>query len=140
MRIDRLLELIKIYKLTDKVKFTGAIPKAEVGLFLSQGDVMINTTNYESFGISTMEAAACGLCIVTTDAGELPFLWEDGVDALIVPKNDPAAMAHAVLRILREPELAKKLSMNARKKAENHDWCVIMPLWESTITQIFHSS
>lgn len=131
--------LLDDLQLSDQVKIIGAIPKADVGSYLSEGDIFLNTTNYESFGVSTLEAAACALCIVTTDAGELPFLWEDGVDALIVPKNNADAMSDSVLRILDEPALARKLSANARKKAEDHDWSMIMPQWELIYSNIVNA-
>ncbi len=124
------------YKLEDKVVFTGPIPKEKVGEYLSHGDVFLNTTLYESFGVSVLEAAACGLCIVTTNVGELPYLWENDVDALFVPPTDPEAMASAVKRILEEPGLAEKLSTNARKKAEQYDWSVILPQWERIIDSV----
>ena len=77
-----------------------------------------------------MEAAACGLPIVTTDAGELAYLWQNGMDAMVVPVGDARAMAAVVRRILTEPKLAEKLSVNARRKAESFDWAVILPQWE----------
>ena len=61
---------------------------------------------------------------------------EDGVDALLVPPNDPNAMAAAVKRILTEPGLAEQLSRNARKKAESFDWSVILPQWEKLINSV----
>jgi len=128
--------LIQAYKLEDKVHFTGAIPKRNVGQLLSQGHIFLNTTNYESFGVSVLEAAACGLCIVTTNVGELSYLWEDGVDALLVPPNDPDAMAVAVKQILTEPGLAEGLSTNARRKAEKYDWSWIFPQWVELINSI----
>lgn len=85
-----------------------------------------------------MEAAACGLCIVTTDAGESPYLWQDGVNALIVPKANPAAMAKAVIRILAESALAEKLSNNARLKAEEYDWSMIIPRWENLFLRVIN--
>jgi glycosyltransferase involved in cell wall biosynthesis len=45
-------------------------------------------------------------------------------------------MAAAVRRILTEPELAAKLSANARKKAEQFDWSVILPQWEKLIEEV----
>ena len=127
---------ISDYKLEDKIVITGPIPKENVGEYLSHGDVFLNTTLYESFGVSVLEAAACGLCIITTNVGELPYLWKNGVDALLVPPNDPTAMAAAVKRTLEEPGLAEKLSTNARKKAEQYDWSVILPQWERIIDSI----
>lgn len=129
-------QLIEKFNLTKSGNIMGAIPKNKVGQYLSEGNVFLNTTNYESFGVSVMEAAACGLCIVTTDAGELPYLWEDGFDALLVPPNNPEAMAAAVKRILVDPGLAKKLSRNARKKAEKFDWEKIIPQWEAVIEEV----
>jgi glycosyltransferase involved in cell wall biosynthesis len=83
-----------------------------------------------------MEAAACGLCIVSTNVGELPLLWQDGHDALLVQPDDSTAMAAAVRRILREPGLAERLSRNARAKAEQFDWAVILPQWERVLAEV----
>lgn len=127
---------IETYSIEENVQLIDAIPKASVPEYLFKGDIFLNTTIYESFGVSVMEAAACGLCIVTTNAGELPLMWEDGVDALIVPTNDINAMASAVRRILIEPGLAEKLSINARKKAESYDWSEVLPLWENLFSQM----
>lgn len=128
-------QLIEKYDLTKSVTITGAIPKDEVGKYLSEGDIFLNTTNYESFGVSVMEAAACGLCIVTTNAGELPILWEDGTNALLVPRDDPDKMAKAIRKILVDPILAMRLSENARKKANFYDWTVIIPQWERLLCE-----
>ena len=115
----------------NNITITGAIKKDQVNHYFQEGCIYINTTNYESFGIAVMEAAACGLCIVTTNVGEMPYLWEDGVDALLVPPDDPVAMTEAVLRILGDAPLARRLSRNARKKAENYDWGEIIPRYEA---------
>lgn len=124
------------YSLGKDVSIIGGVDKKQVPYWLNQADIFINTTRYESFGVSVLEAAACGLPIVTTDAGELPYMWEDGVDALVVPVDDPHAMADAVERILTDPELAGILSANARKKAEGYDWSIIMPQWEALFTEL----
>ena len=136
--LSEVRQLIEKYNLTKSVSIKGAIPKNLIGQYLSEGNVFLNTTSYESFGVSVMEAAACGLCVVTTNAGELPFLWENKLDALIVPMNDSKAMADAVIRILTEPGLAQKLSTNARKKAENYDWSVILPQWEALFEKVLN--
>jgi len=133
---DETMSKIDEYSLHNNVQITGAISKKDVGKFLSKGDIYLNTTMYESFGVAVIEAAACGLCIVTTNVGELSYIWEDGVDALLVPPNNPDAMAAAVRRILKEPGLAENLSRNARKKAESYDWSVILPQWEKLINSV----
>lgn len=120
----------------DALNWIGPVPKSEVPRVLNQGDIFLNTTRYESFGVSVMEAAACGLPIVTTNAGELPYLWQDNHDALVVDVGDASAMAVAVRRILQSPELAGKLSRNARAKAEGCDWSVILPQWEGLFQEL----
>ena len=123
-------ELARELGVEDRVRLVGSVQHEAVPTVLESGDVFLNTTTAESFGVSVMEAAACGLCIVTTDVGELPNLWKDGEDALLVPPSDPEAMAAAVKRILEEPGLPGKLSTNARCKAEQFDWSVVLPKWE----------
>lgn len=117
------------------VACVGGVPKVEVPVWLQHGVVFLNTTTAESFGVSVMEAAAMGLCIVTTNVGELSYLWRDGEDALLVPPNDPDAMAAAVRRILTGPDLAAQLSRNARRKAEQFDWETILPQWERLLSE-----
>jgi glycosyltransferase involved in cell wall biosynthesis len=118
------------------LRIIGGVPKPSVPGELDQSDIFLNTTNYESFGVSVMEAAACGLGIVTTSVGELPYLWQHEQEALLVPPDDPAAMAAAVRRLLAEPDLVAKLSRQARQKAEQFDWAVILPQWEELFTHL----
>ena len=128
--LQKVQQLIEKYNLQNNIKIVGGVDKKEVPYWLNQGDIFINTTRIESFGVSVVEAAACGLPIVTTNAGELPFLWDDGVDALVVPMDNAQAMADAVQRILTEPGLARTLSINGRIKAAQFDWLSIFPQWE----------
>lgn len=120
----------------DHLFLPGSVAKAAVPEWLAKGDIFLNTTRYESFGVAVMEAAALGLNIVTTNVGELPYIWRDGHDALLVPPNDPEAMAAAVRRILTEPGLAARLSHNARKKAEQYDWSAVLPQWEELLQRV----
>ena len=136
---DQVKSEVRRLNLEGRVSVPGAVPKTGVPKALNSGDIFLNTTNYESFGVSVMEAAACGLCIVSTNVGELPLLWNDGHEALLVQPDDSKAMAAAVRRILREPSLAERLSRNARAKAEQFDWSVILPQWEKLLMKAARS-
>ncbi|HET8984449.1 MAG TPA: glycosyltransferase family 4 protein [Trueperaceae bacterium] len=120
----------------DQLVLKGRVPKADVPQHLSKGDIFINTTDVDNVPITVLEAMACGLCVVTTDVGGLPYLLADGVDALLVPRDDPKAMANAVLRIIEEPGLADRLSNNGRAKAESFDWSKVLPRWRSLIANV----
>lgn len=114
----------------DRIAYSGGVSKSAVPEWLGRGDIFINTTNVDNTPVSVLEAMACGLCIVSTDVGGIPYLLEHERDALLVPPGDPDGMAAAVRRILTEPGLAERLSRNARAKAEQYDWSVVLPQWE----------
>ena len=86
------------HDLQSQVNCVGKIPKADVPKWLQNGSVFLNTTNVDNTPVSVIEAMACGLCIVSTDVGGIPYLLEHETDALLVPPNDPDAMAAAVRR------------------------------------------
>jgi glycosyltransferase involved in cell wall biosynthesis len=118
----------------------GAVNKSQVPRCLNSGDIFLNTTNVDNTPMSVIEAMACGLCVVSTNVGGLPYLLENEHDALLVPPNDAEAMAAAVRRILTEPGLAQRLSFNARQKVENWDWSRLLPRWEELFRTIAKSA
>ncbi len=133
---DEVQQFVHKHGIAGPLEITGYVARPQIPEWFSRSDIYLNTTMVESFGIAVMEAAAAGLCIVTTDVGELPHLWRDGEDALLVPSQDPEAMAKAVRRILIEPGLAGRLSQNARHKAEQFDWAVVLPQWEALFEEV----
>jgi glycosyltransferase involved in cell wall biosynthesis len=65
-----------------------------------------------------IEAAACGLPIVTTPVSGIPELIEDGESGLLVPPRDPAALARAIEFLLHSAALRERLRVNARTRVE----------------------
>jgi glycosyltransferase involved in cell wall biosynthesis len=118
----------------------GGVPKSEVGQWLNGGDIFLNTTTIDNTPISVLEAMACGLCVVSTDVGGLPYLLQNRHDALLVPSGDSAAMSQAILSLLQAPELASRLSANAHQKAIRHDWNHILPQWLDLLKQVASGS
>jgi len=117
----------------NNIIFTGQLPKEEWINLSKKYDIFINTTDFESFGLSVLEAAACGLPIVTTNSGELNYLYKDKHDALLVAKNDVFGMLNSIHDILNDSDLAESLSMNARRKAECFDWKAVKVYWENLV-------
>jgi glycosyltransferase involved in cell wall biosynthesis len=122
--------------LDDRVTMVGPVAKEAIPSYLQQGDIFLNTTNVDNTPVTVVEAMACGLCIVSTDVGGIPWLLEDGVDALLVPKADPGAMADAARRILLDRDLAVELGANARRKAEGFDRHKILAQWEDLFAAV----
>jgi len=137
---EKTIEAANRLGVKDRIAFPGLVSKNEVPYWLNKDDIFINTTNVDNTPVSVIEAMACGLCVVSTNVGGIPYLLEDGVDALLVPPDDPQAMAEAVKRILSDPELAAKLSMNAREKSESFSWEKVLPMWEALFYEIIGES
>lgn len=115
----------------EMIQFQNGVPKIDVPSWLQRGDVFLNTTNIDNSPVSVLEAMACGLPVVSTNVGGIPYMVEHGEDALLVPPRDPEQMAMAVRRILSEAGLAARLSRSGRDKVEKRSWEVVLPMWQN---------
>jgi len=132
--LQALQKLARELGLSDRIVLKSGVPRDEVPQWLNKADIFLNTTHTDNAPVSVLEAMACGLCVVSTNVGGIPYLLEDEQDAILVLPNNPEAMANAVRRILAEPGLATHLSKNARQKAEQFAWSNILPKWELLLT------
>jgi glycosyltransferase involved in cell wall biosynthesis len=119
----------------NQISFVGSIPKSHVSEWINSGDIFLNTTSVDNTPVTILEAMACGLPVISTNAGGIPYLLENDYNALLVPRDDPDAMAAAVRRVLTEPGLAAYLARNARQKVEHFDWSIILPEWETLLAR-----
>ncbi len=120
----------------DRIEFTGGVTKQAVPEHLDRADVMINTTNVDNTPVTLLEAMACGLCVVSTDVGGVPYLATHGENALLVPPRDHRAMAASVRQLLGDRELSAKLSVGARQFASQFDWDAILPHWLNLFSDV----
>jgi len=88
----------------------------EIPLFLSAIQIFVSPSLWEGLSISLLEAMSAELPIITTNIPPNAELIEHEVTGLLVPPRDPEAIAKAILRFMREPELACQCARNARKK------------------------
>ena len=132
--LQRASDLAAQLSVAGRVEFQGAVPKDQVPKVLSAFDVFLNTTNVDNTPVTVTEAMACGLCVVTTNVGGIPYLVDHDRDGLLVAPDDPAAMAEAVMRVLDDPVLAERLSRQARQKAEQFDWSPIIGEWRTLLS------
>ena len=129
-------ELTKELGLNSHIEFIGGVRKEDVPKWISKGDIFINTTNVDNTPVTIIEAMACGLCIVSTNVGGLPYLLQHEADALLVPPNDPDLFFAAIKRILMDSSTSVRISQNARSKACEFDWPNILPKWEELLERL----
>jgi colanic acid/amylovoran biosynthesis glycosyltransferase len=85
---------------------------------LQAAHVFALASHEEALGVATMEAMAMSVPVVVTRVGGVPELVTDGVEGLLVPPRDPAALAAAVAHVLRDADLAERMGRAGRTKVE----------------------
>lgn len=113
--------------LQGRVFFTGAVD--DVHRYLRASDVFAFPTEEEAFGISLVEAMACGLPCVATRVGAIPEIAGDG-EALLVSAEEPAALEEGLRRLLDQPELRVRVGRAARAKARSFSADVMASSYE----------
>jgi glycosyltransferase involved in cell wall biosynthesis len=110
-----LASLVESLQLTDSVVFPGFIdPVADL---YAAADIVINPARFdEPFGRVAFEALTAGRPVVATKVGAIPEVLRDEGDALLVPPDDPAAIAAAVIRLARDRALRDRLVDAGRRR------------------------
>lgn len=108
--------------LTEAVTFTGRVDNEGMGALYRSADIMINPSLVDNMPISVLEALASGVAVVSTNVGGVPFLVEHEKTALLVPPNDPAAMAEAMLALLHDPARTLRMRAAGLKSVEQYTW------------------
>lgn len=111
------------------VEFKGKLTKEEWIPLSANYDIFINTTSVDNTPVSVIEAMALGLPVVSTNAGGLPYLIDDGETGLLVDPDDSKAMAEGIIKLLSDSQLARKIGLKARRKVENYDWQKVRQNW-----------
>ena len=104
---------------SDRIAFCGF--QTDVLPFYQRADVFLSTSEYEGFPLTILEAQSCGLPVVTYDMPYLTIL-EGGKGSICVPQNDKEAAAGAIVKLLTDGELRRKVGKEARENVrENFD-------------------
>jgi glycosyltransferase involved in cell wall biosynthesis len=112
---DRYLAKVRI-----PITFIGHQPKHQMPSLYEHGDVLLLPTLFEGSAITTYEALAAGLPVITTpNAGSVV---RDGEDGFIVPIRDAEALAHGIERLHRDPALRIDMASRARARAREFPW------------------
>lgn len=122
-------------KVCERITYAGPVPKADVPRWLNEGDIFLNTTTVDNAPVTLVEAMACGLCVVSTNVGGVPYLVEHEKNALLVPTGDAIAMSNSVRRLLCEAGLARRLSEQGRAHAETFSWAGALTQWDGIFRQ-----
>ena len=113
-----IIKEINKLKLGKKV-FLGDHVQDIASLYMNASILLVPSQEFESFGLTIIEAMAFGVPIVATDVGGMPEVLSNSGAGCICSKNDPTEFANAIMRIIKDKNLSNRMSKNGRKTFEN---------------------
>lgn len=111
------------------VTFAGRVRPDDISRFYAEADIYLQTPDIDNMPSSILEAFASGCAVVSTMAGGVPAVVRDGLNGLLVPCGDETAAADAVLRLLEDPALARRVADAAREACGKYQWSAVRAMW-----------
>ncbi|RLF06421.1 MAG: hypothetical protein DRK00_01640 [Thermoprotei archaeon] len=132
-----LMWLASRYGLGDKVFFTGRLRDDELYRAYKLADIVVIPSRYEPFGIVALEAMASGKPVVASNVGGLSEVVVNGETGLLVPPEDPEALARAIEELLENPRLAEEMGVRGRRRVEElYRWDKIVRFLEKIYRRV----
>lgn len=130
-----LKNLVSLLEMQSSVKFLGF--KENPYKYIANSSVFVLSSIREGFGNVIVEAMACGTPVVATDCRSGPGeIIESGINGLIVPQGDINMLSCEIIRVLKDRDLAQKLSIMGKKRAQDFSINSRIKDYESFLTDI----
>lgn len=113
---ERLERQILRYGLNGCVKFNQNVGEIEIAEFINSIDIFVLSSRAEGMPLSILSAMACGKPVVATRVGGIPETVIDGVCGILVEPEAPEEMASAIMRLIENPELRKKMGDEGKRR------------------------
>jgi len=114
---EKLESLIDELKIRENVSMLGQ--RADMPSVYASLDIMVSASRREGLPMAILEGMASGLPIVATSVGEVPTVVLDGRTGVVLPPEDPALLASAIVTLLKNPAERERLGVAARKLVED---------------------
>lgn len=131
--LNNMQKLINELSLENNIDIIGPIPNHELYKYYQSHAAFLTTTSYESFGVAMVEAANCGIPMVATKVGEIPYMWENGKEILMANIDNQQEFNQQVTNLLTNHEIANQLSLNAHEKVKEFTWSSVKIKWNQLI-------
>ena len=125
-RLERMTRELGLY---EHVRFLGKQDAVEE--ILAVADLFLIPSSNESFGLAALEAMACEVPVISSNAGGLPEVNIHGVTGCVADVGDYEAMAAHALMLLEDKSLLKQYSHNALMQARKFDISIVLPQYEA---------
>jgi len=133
---DELKQYIRQAGLEENVILTGKLDPDEMVSLYHSADIMINPTTVDNMPNAILESMACGVPVVTTNVGGIPYIVKNESTALMVEVNNPVEMAKQVRKLCENPILYQTLVANGIAEIKQYSWTKIRQQWLSLYEQM----
>jgi len=99
-------------------RYLGALPHEQMAALYREADIFCLPSWWEAMPLSILEAMASGLPVVATEVGDIPRLVDDGVTGVLVPPQNPDALAAALRELARDTERRRQMGKAGRRRTE----------------------
>lgn len=100
------------------MNFWGRKIGNEKNVFWQDADIFVFPSMNEAFGLVAVEAMEYGIPVIASNEGGIPEVVENGVNGLLVEKNNPISLAEAIIKLIDNTSLRIQMGQNGRKKFE----------------------
>ncbi len=143
--IAELQKLAAQLGIAEHVRFIGKRQPDELRYYYSAGDVVVTTPWYEPFGLTPLEAMACGRPVIGSAVGGITSTVVNGETGFLVPPRDPEALADRLQQLLNQPELCRRMGLLARKRVKREfTWSIVAmrtgALYETLMAERMHET
>jgi D-inositol-3-phosphate glycosyltransferase len=118
--IARLQEISHKNDIHELIHFAGRKSRSELKYYYAAADIFVSTPWYEPFGITPLEAMACGTPVIGSNVGGIKYSVVDGETGALVPPNDPDSLALKMAELLTDKSRLTQMSKNAIERVNQH--------------------
>ncbi len=115
------------------IRFVGRVAPDEMPGLYDEADFLVNASTVDNQPVSVLEAFAAGLAVVSTASGDIPAMLGHGELGRLVAHDDPAAMALAIVELLRAPERTRAMTRRAHGELEKYRWPQVQHGWNTAM-------
>ncbi len=120
LKLKNLVQRLQVDKMTT---FLGAVPYLDVPKYLNSMDIYVAVSRRESFGVAVIEAMACALPVIVSDADGFKETVKDKITGMIVPRENVEATAEAICRLVMDINLRCQLGSRGRSYVQRkYEW------------------
>jgi glycosyltransferase involved in cell wall biosynthesis len=127
--LDRLRQVALECGVEAAVTFVGRLEREAIAALYQSADVAVNPSRVDNMPNSILEALASGVPVVSTDVGGIPDMVEHGRTALLVPPQDPQAMAESIVRLFNDRALAQRIASAGLADVQQFGWSAVRQKW-----------